>query len=242
MPVIKGIDVRVHADGYPLEEREDTSIEVEDVSKAMRYIPAESGQLFEIHMPTPAADQFEGDILAYDIYADGRLLDTVLAQKGSWLAEEDSKGLLLPDGRIRHFRFSDVAIGKEKSARATRNSSLTDVTEEHDPSSTAKKDPKAHKDVGKIVVKVHHKNQGETSTIYSDPRAWTGIDVVDEKTLKGQAVSHSVGLAPAIDAEGSSIYCQSSFVDPEGVPFAEFTFLYRSAGAYNSAAHVRIRS
>lgn len=71
---------------------------------------------------------------------------------------------------------------------------------------------------------------GEASTLYVDPRGYNRIDTVDEKTLKGQSVSHSVGLAPPVQADGRSLHFKTSFVDPEGVPFAVFTFLYRSAG------------
>lgn len=111
MAVIKGIHVSVQADGEPLEERQDTSIVENDVSEMTRYIEAKSGQPFEIHMLTPQEDQFEGNIIAQDIYVDNKLIETVLHQKGSPLDKEVCKGLTLPGG-IRFFRFSDVAIGK----------------------------------------------------------------------------------------------------------------------------------
>lgn len=104
------------------------------------------------------------------------------------------------------------------------------MAEEYDPASKAKKDHSKHKDVGKIVVVVHHKNMGDASTLYVDPNGWNDIDVVDEKTLKGKAVSHSVGLAPPVQVAESSLHYKTSFVDPERVPLAVFTFLYRSAG------------
>lgn len=127
MPITKGLDVSIHADGKPLEEREDTSIEEDDVSKITRYIEAKSGQLFVIKFDLPPEDQFEGDVICCDIYVDGKLLDSLLLQKGSPLPVEQSNGLLMPDGTVRLFQFAEVTIGKRSILNVAGGSPLTDA-------------------------------------------------------------------------------------------------------------------
>lgn len=73
---------------------------------------------------------------------------------------------------------------------------------------------------------------GDASNLYVDPRGWKDVSSMDETMLKGKAVSHSVSLAPPVEAGANAAYYKTLFVNPERVPFAVFTFLYRSAGGF----------
>jgi hypothetical protein len=111
MAIIKHLQVSVHTDGEPLEERRDSTVEEVDDSHITVYIEAKSGQTFAVHMATPTDYRFDGDLLAYDVYVDGKLVDTPLVQK-SCPTDEVSEGLLMSNGTIRKFQFSDLATGE----------------------------------------------------------------------------------------------------------------------------------
>ncbi|KXT00142.1 hypothetical protein AC578_3286 [Pseudocercospora eumusae] len=216
---LPGVVVSVLVNGAALQEYADSEVE-DDARTVTRYVEATSGQTFAISCETPSNFEFAGNCISYNIHMDGKRVDShlVLAKNvhpnGSLGVR---KGITLDKDTMRKFCFAKLRTSEGEMHNAPPAASIQNL--------------------GSITVEVHHRRMTgrklKRSWAHPEGRA-TSLDVVPEKALKGQAVSHSVGFGDPVRHSSSGIYWETRYLDPTETPAATFIFLYRSKDALKS--------
>ncbi|KEQ87734.1 hypothetical protein M438DRAFT_342867 [Aureobasidium pullulans EXF-150] len=217
---LPGVKVTVVVDGEDLHEYQDTDMEDEE-NTVTKYVEAVTGANFAIKFKGSRELEYKGEYLSLEVLVDGLCIDRPLigrerTRKGSYTYL--SEGLTVRAGYMRRLRFN----------------TLETVTE-HGFGLPA--DLERVKNMGKIEVRLTHENKVKrTEAVYNKVVDNEGI--ISEKAIKGQAMTHSLGLDPVTPiASGicktrvSSCKTTVSSCKPvEGVqnPAATFVFFYRS--------------
>ncbi|KAF2480192.1 hypothetical protein BDY17DRAFT_33815 [Neohortaea acidophila] len=215
---IPGVDVAIVVNGKPLQEHKD-SILVEEERTVTRYIEAVSGQSFEVRMTTNRQTRFKGDSLAFTIFMDGKEAESALMSKEacrSRRAVRTMKGAEIATGFVKKFFFSALETAADGRKFNDEGAKLSDL--------------------GQIVIEVSHVNcVGSPSSGDGFDGETQDIGILSEKAIKGQTLSHSVGLRDAVrDRSVTFTYRETEDVQGIPAPVARFVFHYRSKAALKS--------
>ncbi|OJD40029.1 uncharacterized protein BKCO1_200017 [Diplodia corticola] len=218
---LPGLEVEVHVNGQPAAELESSDLPDEH-RQATRYIEAVSGAEFHVQWTFNAADfKYRNYAINGIVYVDGKYAD----------------GRIFRPDAVKHKDSFTVKMSgvwkKEKGRFVERPMMFSDIMMDEAGQSAAIKGLKEKLDLlGEITVKLYRgraiPSHGEGSR-----KAFSTIDKVPERALKGRAVSHQASLGKARHS-GAWITWDFEYEDYENGkrhPFAIFTFRYRSRRA-----------
>ncbi|TIA62545.1 hypothetical protein D6C77_02681 [Aureobasidium pullulans] len=235
---LPGVEITVVVDGEDLHEYQDTDMEDEE-NTVTKYVEAVTDANFAIKIKGSQELQYKGDCLSLDVLVDGLRIQRPLigreaTRNGGYTRLVE--GLKVNAGYMRRLRFNTLETGTwtHTSQQRAKSNSFILVTEH---GFGLPEDLERVKTMGKIEVRLVHKIWDKpTERTYKDVA--NDIGIISEKAIKGQAVTHSLGLDPVTPiASGicktrvSSCKTTVSSCKPvEGVqnPAATFVFFYRS--------------
>ncbi|KAI9047563.1 hypothetical protein LZ554_008279 [Drepanopeziza brunnea f. sp. 'monogermtubi'] len=241
-PWVPGLTIAVCIDGTALHEYDDDEdVEVKpglggehQASRTtLKYIESTSDKDFVVKVSLGTTFIMDCPAYHFELFIDGkRMYGTVVAQ--SYYASYFSAGRLIrplsfdfsgsiqpaPDipGRVflRSFRFSRIETTLDEDK-------LKDVAE----------DSRFMKEAGEIKILVHRGGEASTGTSQASAIRAHAPAKVHEKSLKGQAKSHTTSLGPAKEPVPME-YSASEKIDGREYPRAIYQFKYRSIAALKS--------
>jgi hypothetical protein len=182
---LPGIKVEVVVGGTAFTEYDhDDTGEVRTVTK---YIEATSGRIFVVSIELLPSFKFKADCIAFDIEADGMMMDRPIILKTDKGRFRVVKGRRMSDTKVEKFQFSSLHTGERwHSAFQDRADFAPEIN-----SSSTREDASRLKHLGSVVIKCTHKTVLRPgNALVLDKVHSPGS--ISEKALKGQAVSHNV--------------------------------------------------
>ncbi|CAD0109022.1 unnamed protein product, partial [Aureobasidium uvarum] len=213
---LPGIEITVVVDGKDLHEYQDSDMD-DEADTVTRYVEAVDGANFAIKIKATGDNRFKGDYLSFMVEVDG-----------SWIDEPLISAAHVREGRST--RIVDGVYVRSGYSRTLKFSTLTTVLE-HD--SRLLPDLERVKNLGKIKVTVTHQTRiGQSTKPYGQPS--DNGNVVSEKSIKGQAMSHTYSLDPEVSASLMDFW-ETKPVPGVKNPVGSYVFHYRSEWCVNLA-------
>lgn len=218
---LPGLEVEVHVNGEPATEFASDELQ-DEPRQATRYIEAVSGAEFHIQWTFHAAEfKFRNWAINGIVHVDGKYAD----------------GRIFRPDAVKHQDSFTVKMSgvwkKEKGRYVERPMMFSDIMMDEAGQSAAIKGLKEKLDLlGEITLKLY-RGRAVPSVGEGSRKAFSTIDKVPERALKGRAVSHQASLGKARHS-GAWItwdFEYEDYADGKRQPFAVFTFRYRSRKA-----------
>ncbi|KAK4610723.1 hypothetical protein CLAFUW4_13760 [Fulvia fulva] len=207
------ITATVRASSNPLPEYQHDATTDTDTTTT-RYVQSNAGDTFEIHADIASGTEFIGDCLAFCISINGVLADTAI----SFPSGQDHAGSIV------------VSKGCYTAGNTVKKYQFTELEKRDGGAVPTKEEVEAALQIGTIRIDVHH--QLSKSAVNDQLDLSSGlksVDAVDEKALKGQAISSTTSYTEAVANDGlHARYWDAEFVDPDMKPMAVFVFRYTS--------------
>ncbi|MCJ1364726.1 hypothetical protein MMC16_003842 [Acarospora aff. strigata] len=220
----KGIEVRIVVNGNVAQGFNSDDDGSEDLRIVTRYIEAISAAHFAVQYTIKPPFQFKCEQLRLILQVDGKEVDRRVCSQAELAKNPHGisnslAGVTRSQGRtssIEKFKFSEIKTGDDTSLVADARI----------------KDQLAG--VGTITLKIYRVHKGVFDPRTPSTRTWGDLlelEILPEKALKGQALSHSTSLdePEVIPPKGSWQGCK--YLDGKDEPFAVFNFQYRSRKA-----------
>lgn len=247
-PEFPGVEVTIEVDGVALREYASDEDQQPQVTTTC-YVESQAGKNFIVMLKFPEdfAQMQQSDIEAI-LTVDGQRMRSLVihgAKNGrgqkSWDGVRDKEGETC---LLRKFMFAPLNMGEFTMTRAV-TLELTFESTDSASQSASTGTPEEIGQLGQIVVTFNRGTyrRGSDSHISKQVRAFKDLGKIDEKMLKGKAISHSAAyvigfatqehanfgrLGDAVPASSTPTPCK--FDVKEENPFASFKILYRSHG------------
>lgn len=104
---LASMKIEIIANGVAVVEHIDPDV-VEDERTVARYIEAATGQEFYIQIELLPEFEFKGECAGFYISIDRVLVDTPMISKNAGFRSIKSKGVEIPGGMVRRYRFADL--------------------------------------------------------------------------------------------------------------------------------------
>ncbi|KAI7088750.1 hypothetical protein KC356_g3109 [Hortaea werneckii] len=207
-PLLPNFEPTITVNNENLTEHEDPSLR-EPERTTTRYVEVTTDAVFTIVLKAGKDLDFVGSGLAVTIYIDGNLVDALLIKrenvKTSVMGQTYcSEGLHSAVDEVQRFRFADLR-------------SVADDVPPEGGSTLG---------LGTVRTEVSHCTVGGQAE-FEAPESKAVGEEIEERKLKGQALSNSVGFMEAVKGAAFDYY-SSSLVPNQPSPFAIYVFKYRS--------------
>ncbi|TID13723.1 ATP-dependent RNA helicase [Venturia nashicola] len=221
IPRFPGLEVTVTVDGNPLHEYDlpDDTDEIESDASAIRYIEAQPGVEFAVHIKSDPVFEYNDNDTCVKVIVDGK----------DYLTRAKAKSkATITDSWTMTLTGSLLASGKNLIERNWMFSTLKTVG---GPMKEPESDLRDRfNGLGQIIVVMHRVTFGQKVEL--DPKKFKHntsamSEKVPEKALKGRALSRKAGLGAARLFKETHSH-DYTWIDAENEPYATFTFRYRS--------------
>ncbi|KAK4984033.1 hypothetical protein LTR66_008626 [Elasticomyces elasticus] len=211
---LPGVEVAITVNGKRVKEY--LAIDMQDGPRtATRYIEASSNQKFAVKCRVLGGFEYKGDCMSFETLVDGVSAScSIISMRNTeaGAATLTEKGVC-EGNKLRRFKFSAIETVDPDGLP-------------HDV------DVASVKSFGTIRVVVCHEKEVPHSGHQFDMEVkLPEMGMLSEKALKGQALSHSVSLAPAVKCKAQPTWFTEPVSDEEDHPAGVFEFCYRSLEA-----------
>ncbi|KAK6007689.1 hypothetical protein QM012_004503 [Aureobasidium pullulans] len=209
---LPGVEVTVVVDDKDLHEYQDTDME-DGEDTVTKYVEAVDNANFAIKIKVTADATFLGNCMSFKTLVDG--------SRAGWPLVDS------PRKRKRTRSHTRVVNGMQIGARQLRRLKFNAIETVTEHGFGLTKDLNRVKNLGKIEIRVAHMNKTiEGSRTYGQPGC-SDENIISEKAIKGQAVTHSCTLNEEIYQKDKISYWHAECVTGAKNPVAIFVFHYR---------------